>query len=91
MGILLNLNLKQGIKVILYLHTFFKGFFLEFLDDFFGGMFMEEFFGRIFWEDFFGGIFWEDFFGRNFFGEEFFGRNFLGGIICLKLFEYERD
>ena len=73
MGILLNLNLKQGIKVILYLHTFFKGFFLEFLDDFFGGMFMEEFFGRIF------------------LGEIFLGRNFLGGIICLKLFEYERD
>ena len=48
-------------------------------------------YGGIFGEEFFGRIFWEDFFGRNFFGEEFFGRNFLGGIICLKLFEYERD
>ena len=56
MGILLNLNLKQGIKGILYLHTFleiFGEFFWNFLDDFFEGMFMEEFFGRIFWEDFF--------------------------------------
>ena len=65
-GILLNLNLKQGIKVILHLHTFsskelfwkFLGnFWGIFLDDFFAGMFMEEFFGRDFLQGCFGGFF----------------------------------
>ena len=96
MGILLNLNLKQGIKVILYLHSFFKGFFLEFLgeffwnflDNFFGGMFMKEFFARnflrgIFLEEFFERNILGGFFWRNFWGEEFFGRNHLFKVIWI--------
>ena len=74
MGILLNLNLKQSIKVILYLHTFFKESFLEFLGEFFWN-FLDNFFGGMFMKEFFLGIFWEDFFVRNFFG---------GVIICLQ-------
>ena len=45
MGILLNLNLKQGIKVILYLHT------KE--EIVLGGIYGRIFFGEIFWEEFF--------------------------------------
>ena len=100
MGILLNLNLNQGIKVIIYLHTFFSKelfwkFFWNFLDDLYAGMFMDRrnFLGGIFWADFFGGFFlrnfWADFFGRNVFLKELFGRNYF--FTLLKLFEYERD
>ena len=78
----MNLNLRQGIKVILmiFLGILWGIFFAIFLDNFFGAMFMEKYFGR---------IFLEKSFGKNFYGEEFFGRNSL--FMFLKLFEYERD
>ena len=61
MGILLNLNLKQGIKVILYLHTFSsKEFFWKFLGNSFGifqMIFLQECLWRNFLEGFFVRIF----------------------------------
>ena len=92
MGILLNLNLNLGIKVILNLHTFsskelfwkfLRNFFGIFLDDFFAGMFMEEFFGRNILEGFFWRIFFEKFLG-GFFLE----KCFLEGTFWEELFVY---
>ena len=60
---------------------------MEILWKFFG--FIGKFFGRIFWRNFFGGFFWRIFL-EDFFFEDYLD-DFLGGVICLKLFEYERD
>ena len=73
MGILWNLNLNQGIKVIFYLHTFSsKELFWKFLGNFFGGIFWKDFFGGFFFEKFLGRFFWEKCFLEGTFWEELF-------------------